>query len=203
MTAYAIYIITNKINAKQYVGITKRLSRRWTEHKMMKGDSVALYSAFKKYGVENFVFTHIADAFDKDAACTIERLLIAEKNTITPNGYNMTSGGDGGFVMSDETRAKMSAAKKGKPAYNKGKPSNPESVAKMSATKKGKPWTPEQREKIMAGRLASTKTPSIKGGSFGMLGKNHSEATKEKMRLAQRARFDAAQAIKKASEVTL
>jgi hypothetical protein len=36
-----------------------------------------------------------------------------------------------------------------------------------------------------------------------MLGKNHSEATKEKMRLAQKARFDASRAIKKASEVTL
>jgi group I intron endonuclease len=173
MTAYAIYIITNKVNGKQYVGITKRLNRRWTEHKMMNGDCIALYSAFKKYGVDNFVFTHIADAFDKDAACTIERLLIEEKNTIAPHGYNMTTGGDGGFVMSEESRAKMSAAKKGKPAHNKGKPSNPESVAKMSATKKGK--------------------PSNRKGAV------HSEETKAKMVLAQKARYAAQRAIKQAS----
>ena len=199
---YAIYVITNIVNAKQYVGITKNFHRRIAQHKRMQGDSSALYAAIKKYGAENFVFTHIADAFDKECACIIEQSLIKEKNTFTPNGYNMTSGGDGGFVMSEESRKKMSEAKKGKPAHNKGKPSNPDVVAKMIASKKGKPWTSEQREKIMAGRLASTKTPSTRGGSYGMLGKKHSEETKAKMRLAQRSRFDAEQAIRKAAEVT-
>mgnify|MGYP000234544694 CR=1 FL=1 len=151
---YSIYIITNTVNAKQYVGITKRLKKRWTEHQRMHGGAcLGLYSAIKKYGKEQFVFSHIADAFDKDSACSIERLLIKEHNTLSPHGYNLTSGGDGGFEMSKESRAKMSASKKGKPAYNKGKPSNPESVAKMIASKKGKPWTEEQRTKIMAGRV--------------------------------------------------
>jgi group I intron endonuclease len=194
---YAIYVVTNIVNAKQYVGITKNFCRRTKEHKNMHGDSLALYSAFKKYGIQNFVFTHIADAFDKECACVIEQLLIKEKNTIAPNGYNMTSGGDGGFFVSEESRKKMSDAKKGKPAHNKGKASKPESIAKMVASKKGKPWTQEQREKIMAGRVGEKRS------SFGMKGKTHSEETKSKMRLAQRARFDAELAIKKASEVTL
>ena len=174
---YSIYIITNTVNAKQYVGITKRLKKRWTEHQRMHGgECLGLYSAIKKYGKEQFVFSHIADAFDKDAACAIERLLIKEHNTLAPHGYNLTSGGDGGFEMSAESRAKMSASKKGKPAHNKGKPSSPESIAKMIASKKGKP----------SNRKGAT----------------HSPETKIKMSLAQKARYAAQKAIQQASEMT-
>jgi group I intron endonuclease len=194
---YAVYIITNIVNAKQYVGITKRLQKRWAEHKRMHGGEChGLYSAIKKYGKEKFVFSHIADAFDKESACVIERLLIKEHNTLSPYGYNLTSGGNGGFEMSDLSKEKMSLAKKGKPSHNKGKPCKPEIVAKISASKKGKPWTKEQREKIIAGQKASKKHGQ------GMFGKKHSEETKIKMRLAQMARFDAEKAIKKAAEVS-
>ncbi len=55
-----------------------------------------------------------------------------------------------------ETRAKMSAAKKGKPGNWLGKSHTPETRAKISAAKKGKkgtPHTPETRAKISAAHL--------------------------------------------------
>ena len=163
---YAIYIITCTVNAKQYVGITKDLARRWKEHGSMNGSSRALHNAMKKYGKEAFVFTHIADAFDKDAACDLERMLIKEKNTLVPNGYNLTSGGEGSFEPSEElrimrrnsrlgkkmsqaTKDKLSALRSGKPMHpavkeillkaNLGKRLSEETKAKMSIAKKGKP----------------------------------------------------------------
>jgi len=93
---YSVYIITCVKNAKQYVGITNDLSRRWRRHRNAN-DSHLLHKAIKKHGVDNFVFTHIADAFDADSAKLIERMLIVEHNTLAPSGYNLTKGGDGTF----------------------------------------------------------------------------------------------------------
>ena len=141
----AIYIITNILTAKQYVGITNNLKRRWYVHSKAEGETY-LYRAIRKYGLENFIFTHIADAFNSESAKQIEVMLIAEHNTFTPNGYNGTFGGDGtfGYTHSEESKTKsresnkkawsdvalrkslgekISFAKKGKPSIRKGLPS--------------------------------------------------------------------------------
>jgi group I intron endonuclease len=106
MTTYAVYIVTNTINAKQYVGISKQLGVRWGKHKNAAGSAPALHSAIQKYGVDNFVFTHFANAFDFECAQDIERFLIKEHNTMAPNGYNLTLGGEGvkGGPMSEEQK---------------------------------------------------------------------------------------------------
>ena len=160
---YSIYIVTCTINAKQYVGITNDLSRRWRRHRGAN-DNQLLHKAIKKHGVENFVFTHFADAFDADSAKSIEKMLIIEHNTFHPSGYNMTNGGDGtfGYKHNESSKQKsresnvktwsdpelrkalgqkISAAKKGKPSPKKGKPSgkkgvsqSPEHIAKRCAS---------------------------------------------------------------------
>lgn len=100
----AIYTISNKIDGKQYIGISSNLKRRWKDHKNADGWCVALHNAIKKYGENSFNFSHIADAFDWESACYIEKSLIKELNTKAPNGYNLTNGGDGtlGFKHSKE-----------------------------------------------------------------------------------------------------
>ncbi len=128
---YAIYIITNLVNAKQYVGITKDIPGRWSRHKAAKGGCPVLHSAIKKHGVENFAFTHVADAFDEEAAKMIERILIAENNTKAPYGYNMTDGGDGMLNPSDDVKRKFSEMRRGVPKSEEHK-------AKISASNKGK-----------------------------------------------------------------
>ena len=148
---YAIYIITCTANAKQYVGIAADLERRWRRHRNAN-EGQLIHKAIKKYGVDAFVFTHVADAFDAESAKMIERMLIVEHNTKMPHGYNMTDGGDGTMGMakteehkqklqqsnknaykSKELRAKVgeaiSKAKKGQPSPKKGVPSGRKGIA--------------------------------------------------------------------------
>ena len=179
----AIYVITNIVNAKQYVGITKNLKRRWSDHRTGNKSSTLLKQAIKTHGVENFIFTHIADAFDWDAAQSLERMLIADKNTKHPSGYNMTDGGEGtlgfpapnkGVPMSEEAKKKSSAARMGKKSSVqarknqslalKGMKKSEEHKAKIGAAQKGIPcpqrgrkgkvMSEEAKQKISATRLA-------------------------------------------------
>ena len=111
---WAIYIVTNKANGKQYVGISKDLKRRWDQHLSANGSAPALHAAIKKYGADGFVFSHICDAFDFEAACDLERMLIQQHNTKAPHGYNLTDGGDGaaGLVFSEEAKRTISEKSK-------------------------------------------------------------------------------------------
>ena len=152
---YAVYIITNTMNAKQYVGIAADLETRWRRHRNAN-EGQLIHKAIKKYGVDAFVFTHVADAFDAESAKMIERLLIVEHNTKMPHGYNMTDGGDGTMGMAKteehkqklkesnkktyenkELRAKIgeaiSKAKKGKPSPKKGIPHSEKHKAALKA----------------------------------------------------------------------
>lgn len=149
MTKYTVYIVTNLVNAKQYIGITSDINRRWEEHQT--DPNRVLFNAIKKHGIENFYISHIATAFDFESACDIERLLIKDRCTKAPTGYNLTDGGEGvvgyqhkeetkqqisqklvGIKRSAETRAKMSASRLGM-KYSE------ETKAKISTAKKGKP----------------------------------------------------------------
>jgi group I intron endonuclease len=173
---YAIYIVTNVVNAKQYVGITKDLVIRWKTHKKARGETPLLHRAFKKYGKDSFVFTHIADAFDKEAAFNLEKLLIEQHNTYHPNGYNLTKGGDGGIgakvgrIVSKETRKKISLSLMGNPSPRKGVTLSEETKQKVSQAKKGKPsnrvgykHSQETIEKIRANKIARDLLSKLKG----------------------------------------
>lgn len=64
-----------------------------------------------------------------------------------------------GIRPNAETRAKQSAAKKGKSSHMKGKKHKKESKAKMSAAKLGKPMSEETRKKISNTLSGVPKTP--------------------------------------------
>jgi len=99
-----IYCITNTINGKQYVGQTSRnIMLRWKQHKNCaagKQDNQYLHNAMRTYGIENFKVEEISrvtsDLLSK-LHCLLdleESKLISIYNSIVPNGYNITSGGD-------------------------------------------------------------------------------------------------------------
>lgn len=153
----SVYIITNTANAKQYVGITKNLSKRWKRHCGASSDSPALKNAIAKYGVDKFIISHIADAFDFESACEIERMLIVQHNTKSPNGYNLTDGGEGklGVKHTEETKKKISLS-------GKGKKHTEESKRKMSLVQKGKKLTDEHKKKIAMAHLGKRMTSEQK-----------------------------------------
>jgi len=96
-----IYRILNKITKKCYIGETKCLNvtRRWNQHKKTiendKGCCPALRDSVKKHGIENFEFTVLIICFDEDRF-KYETEYIKKYNSVIPNGYNITNGGEGG-----------------------------------------------------------------------------------------------------------
>ena len=96
----AIYVITNLINQKQYVGKTSySIEKRWKEHcyDSKKNDvnkHRPLYNAIQKYGVENFSISLLEDNIQDNEINEREKFWISKLNTYY-QGYNATLGGDG------------------------------------------------------------------------------------------------------------
>jgi hypothetical protein len=71
-------------------------------------------------------------------------------------GYNISKGGPGtGYSPSEETRRKISAANKGKPAWSKGRTGvyTNEQLKRMSEAQKGRILTDEHRHKLSAAHM--------------------------------------------------
>ena len=133
-----IYTITNMINGKKYVGQTiQSLASRWNNHKQdTKCPNFVIHIAMDKYGIENFKFEAIDEsATNIDELNDLEEFYILFYNTFRGNGYNMTSGGEG-YLISDETRKKMSQSKIGN-IINLGKTHSKETKRKISESNKG------------------------------------------------------------------
>jgi len=109
-----IYIATNLINQKQYVGRSVNFKgRKYTHLRLgMLGDKTYFHKALKKYGKNEFKW--ICVEYPIQELNEMEQFWIKTLNTKAPNGYNLTDGGEGTFNPCEETRLKMSEKKKGK-----------------------------------------------------------------------------------------
>lgn len=125
-----IYLITNTVNGKLYVGQTiKKLSHRWNLHKAqaLRGkSSQAVHRAIVKHGPENFTIKAILTA-PEDQLDVHEVRLIKEYDSMHPSkGYNMTPGGGGTGSGAENHRY-------GKPGYWADRPYPDEARAKLKA----------------------------------------------------------------------
>lgn len=93
-----IYMITNLVNKKRYIGKSKnKIKYRWKNHQdnaFRYSLDTYLYRAMRKHGIENFIVEQI------DADYSNEREIYWIE-TLKPE-YNMTKGGDGGWI-NDQT----------------------------------------------------------------------------------------------------
>ena len=149
-----IYLITNNLNGKIYVG--KHSTDNLDDGYMGSGKLIKL--AYNKYGIENFTkqILHFADT--EEELNDLEMFYIKDLDAKT-NGYNLTDGGDGklgltawnkgkrGYKyhnrkpMSEEQKRKLSEFHKGKPSHRKGKkfgPMSEETKRKISESIKRK-----------------------------------------------------------------
>lgn len=109
---WSIYLITNIINTKIYIGQSLHPIKRWQQHKLQanqQGLSYHLYNSMNKYGIDNFSFKVIDFAFTQSQADCIEFNLIEFYNTRNPQiGYNKKTGGQGkhsvGHPWTDEQK---------------------------------------------------------------------------------------------------
>lgn len=129
-----IYKITNTINGKIYIG---KHSTDILEDGYM-GSGIVLHKAKQKYGLESFTKEYLAFCDTEKMLNFLEKFYIKKFNAQNPEiGYNLTSGGDGGYTLSEEVKKKMSEARKGKqPMY--GKHHSEETKRKLSEAHKGK-----------------------------------------------------------------
>lgn len=94
-----IYLITNDINNKHYVGKTlETVEKRWKQHisdsKKFSKEHRPLYLAMQKYGIENFTITTLESVDDINLLNEKEQYWIEYYQSFK-NGYNATLGGDG------------------------------------------------------------------------------------------------------------
>lgn len=95
----AIYVFTNGVNNKQYVGLTAAEDPekycRGHINSAKNGRNKLFYKAIRKYGSDNFTFEIIGYAEDQQALDVLEDFFILTLGTLAPFGYNMKRGGGG------------------------------------------------------------------------------------------------------------
>jgi len=166
-----IYLITNKVNGKRYVGLTvKTLRKRIINHLCAQ---TCIGSALRKYGLDLFDLSIIDNAEDAKSLYEKEQHWIRFYGCKEPNGYNMTDGGEGtiGMKYSEESKRKISESAKGNKKWL-GKIHTEESKRKMSIARKGK-----------QPRLGCKHTEETKK-KLSESHRNISEETRLRMRLA-------------------
>lgn len=93
------------------------LEQRWYNHvKAAKSSSrLPIHCAIRKYGAEAFDKSQLSSASDLEELDALECHFIAQCNSITPNGYNRTTGGKGfNGRHTEESRRKMRQSHLGK-----------------------------------------------------------------------------------------
>lgn len=129
-----IYICKNNINGKIYVGQTKqKLCFRINQHKYR---GKLLTAAINKYGLNNFSWWIVYVTDNQIYADNAEKMYISLYNSLTPNGYNISLGGVGSIIISDQTKEKLKKC-------NLGKKHSWQTKVKMSISHKGKVRTKE------------------------------------------------------------
>lgn len=145
---FYVYKHINKINGKQYIGITSRLpEERWGIQGANYRTSPYFWSAIQKYGWENFDHEILFSNLTHDEACKKEKELIAEYKTQDKTyGYNIMEGGIAS-ILPQEVREKISHALMGN-KNGLGHPCSEEKKRKISEAQKGRKLTAEHKAKL-------------------------------------------------------
>lgn len=208
-----IYLITNKINGKRYVGQSYDIKGRWNAHLRCK-KNFPLYNAMRKYGDENFSFEILRKMPEENALTSIildsleTHYIKIWKLQDNQFGYNLRSGGANGR-HSAESLERMKIAQHGRPrhlwsAESRKKLSN--SIkgirrhaydeafrAKLSIAARGRKRTEEVKAKMSAAQKGKSHGPmkeeTKKRLSEALKGKKTRPCSEEtKKKIAERAR---------------
>ena len=93
---HCVYIHTNKINGKKYIGLTSQVpEHRWGENGSRYVECPHFWNAIQKYGWDNFTHEIYENNLTRDQAIDLEIELIKKFDTTNPEfGYNISKGGD-------------------------------------------------------------------------------------------------------------
>jgi group I intron endonuclease len=200
-----IYRITHLATGRIYIGQSGNLSRRLHSYKTSGGSGngkSVIKRAIQKYGWGSFSWEVLLYAKDQEYLNLIETRVIAAYGSQVPVGFNIEAGGLNA-PMSDESRAKLSAAKTGlrlseatkdklrvtsaQMWANKTPEQRAHTSAMLSAALKGRTHKEDRKEKLSEVRKAMFASGEL-APTPGFKGRKHSAETKEKMRLARTGR---------------
>lgn len=141
-----IYMATNLINGKRYIGFTSNtLKRRIWQHtndafRTDRVSNTAFSNAIRSYGIDSFRFAVLIESEDAEFLLRVEepRLIKALGTNVQESGYNICSGGRGRI---------------GCPRWNKGIPRDERTKEKIRAKAIGR----KQSAETISKRVAKTK----------------------------------------------
>lgn len=184
MKTQGIYAITHVASGRVYVGSAVDTTMRWHIHRhhLNHGThhAIRLQTAWADTGARAFTFRVLEVVAFKTDLLTREQWWIDELNTLfASSGFNScpVAGSPLGTKHSEAARAKMRAAKLGKPA--------PWNVRKHTEAQN------ERHSAVMTGRKRKPMTAETKAKmAASSTGKKHSPETQAKMSLAWNKRRD-------------
>lgn len=140
-----VYKITNLINGKIYVGITKEKylkHRFWAHTNRQSAAGSYIHKSIQKYGAEHFLMELLATYHTPDEAKAEERRLISiwrlnVHRYPEGNGMNLTDGGDGSYGCRHSTSSIKKMSGKNNHNYGLLGSSNPTSKAVEQYTLNG------------------------------------------------------------------
>ena len=161
-----VYLITNIINGKVYVGsssrqgITRRLRQHVRELKAKKHKNARLQNAWNKYGEDAFQFSTLLLCPPEHCIRNEQSFINQFKSFERGYGYNIspTAGSTLGTIPSIETKAKLSAVLSGRKKSTehaqkvaialKGRTQSAEHKARISAALKGRKLSDNHKANI-------------------------------------------------------
>jgi len=162
-----VYITTNHINGKQYVGShsTENLEDSYL------GSGVLIKKAIKKYGRQNFSKEIIKICNNREEAVLLEEVYIKEHDTLNPVGYNLSPYGNAAFPGHKNPMY-------GKIPWNKGIPMTEnhrqKTINGLKGNKNHLNYSHSDESKWKIGKASE--------GNQYWVGKSHSEESRKKMR---------------------
>lgn len=151
-----VYLITNKVNGKAYVGLTvKSLAWRWKSHcaSARFGSEMLIARAIRKYGVDGFIVEQIGLAYSIKEMQQMEQDFIKRYETLSPLGYNLTTGGEH-YQLTEDVKRRIGEKQKGEKNHRFGKPNK---------VNLGRTFSAEVRAKVGAASKGRTHTMSEAG----------------------------------------
>ena len=155
-----IYITTNLINGKKYIG-KRKFSQGWEKY---IGSGVVFLKAVEKHKIENFKREIVHLAYNENELNQLEIEYILNHNASNSDEYyNISLGGNGGNTFSGKTESEIKIIGE-----------------KISNSNKGKIFSLETREKLSIAN---------RGVNSHLYGKHLSKQTKEKLSMQRKGKF--------------
>lgn len=166
-----VYIATCQVSGKSYIGLTTgTLARRRQAHERyaQQGRDSAFHCALRKYGTDQFVWQILESVPNREQLQQAEIRLILEMRTLTPDGYNMTPGGDGRHGPMSESAVQKMRESQRRVRASETEEQRATRGAAISAAKKGKPqpwaaeWGRKQRGAVRSPEFRAKVSASVK-----------------------------------------